>query len=210
MQKRLANYLRLIGFSLSAVAIAACARLVPQSLAALIPEPRFTDAPDAAAIGPHFFEQQAEDDRMDALQARLDAVDSEIVNLRKALDVLGPLPDHAELFIPVMLSEIDGTGPDTDVAHRYSPVLRGTEADISRFHRIELASYPAQAEAEARWNQLAAAGTFTRSRPGYDRIEHGISLDGLLSDDDAVNALCVELSAIAGPARVASPIRASW
>ena len=211
MQKHLANYLRLIGFSLSAVAIAACARLAPQSMAALAPpEPRVTDAPEAADIGPHFFAQQAEDDRMEALQARLDAVDAEIANLRKVFDVLGPLPDHAELFIPVMLSEIDGTGPETDVAHRYSPVLRGTEADMARFHRIELASYPAQAEAEARWNELAAAGTLTRSRPGYDRIESGICLDGRISEDDALNALCVELSAIAGPARVAAPIRASW
>jgi len=80
---------------------------------------------------------------------------------------------------------------------------------MARFHRIELASYPAQAEAEARWNQLAAAGTLTRSRPGYDRIESGICLDGI-SGDDSLNALCVELSAIAGPARVAAPIRASW
>ena len=50
----------------------------------------------------------------------------------------------------------------------------------------------------------------TRSRPGYDRIESGLCLDGCLSEDDAVNALCVKLSAIAGPARVAAPIRASW
>ena len=210
MQKYLANYLRLIGFSLSAVAVAVCARLPPQRMASLALEPRFTDAPTPKEIAPQFFEQQAEDQRMDALQARLDALDAEMVNLRKALDVLGPLPDHAELFIPVMLSEIDGSGPETDVAHRYSPIVRGTEADIARFHRIELASYPAQAEAEARWNELAVAGTLTRRRPGYDRIESGICLDGRISEDDAVNALCVELSGIAGPARVAVPIRASW
>ena len=210
MQTYLAIYLRLIGFSLTAVALAACARLTPQSMAALALEPRFTDAPTPAEIAPQFFEQQAEDDRMDELQARMDALDAQIINLRKVLDVLGPLPDHAELFIPVMLSEIDGAGPDTNVAHRYSPVPRGTEADIARFHRIELASYPAQAEAEARWNELAAAGTLTRRRAGYDGIEAGISLDGRISDDDVVNALCVELSAIAGPARAARPIRASW
>jgi hypothetical protein len=212
MQKYLVDYLRLIGFSLSAVAIAACARLAPQGMAmmALTPEPRFTDAPNPSEIAPRFYEQQAEDDRMDELQARMDALDAQIINLRKVLDVLGPLPDHAELFIPVMLSEIDGTASTTDIAHRYSPVLRGTEADIARFHRIELASYPAQAEAEARWGDLAAAGTLTRRRPGYDRIESGISLAGRISQNDAVNALCVELSAVAGPARVAIPIRAAW
>ena len=82
--------------------------------------------------------------------------------------------------------------------------------DIPRCFDIELASYPAQADAEARWNELAAAGTLTRYRPGYEGIEAGISLDDCLSDDDAVNALCVELSAIAGTARAATPIRASW
>ncbi len=210
MQNRLANYLRLIGFSLSAVAVAACARLSPQSLASLVPEPRFTDAPTPAEIVPQFFEKQAEDDRMAELEARLDALDSEIVNLRKVLEALRPLPDHPELFIPVMLSEVDGTGTKTDSMHRYSPVPRGSDAAIARFQRIELASYPAQAEAEARWNELASAGTLTRRRPGYDGIEAGISLNGRISDDDAVNPLCVELSAISGIARAATPIRASW
>ena len=191
---------------------AACARLAPQgmSMAALAPEPRFTNAPTPSEIAPQFFEQQAEDDRIDELQARMDALDAQIINLRKVLDVLGPLPNHPEIFIPVMLSEIEKPMSEAEAAHRYSPVLRGTEADMARFHRIELASYPAQAEAEARWNELAAAGTLTRSRPGYDRIESGICLDGRISEDDAVNALCVKLSAIAGPARVARPIRASW
>lgn len=209
MQKYLVNYLRLVGFSLSAVAIAACARLTPQSRAALAPEPRFTNAPNPSEIAPQFYEQQAEDDRMDELQARMDALDAKIINLRKVLDVLGPLPDHAEIFIPVMLSEIDGTAPETDVARRYSPIVRGTEADIARFQRIELASYPAQAEAEARWNEMAAAGMLTRHRPGYDRIESGISLTGRISEDDTLNALCVELSALVGPASVAAPIRAA-
>lgn len=171
-------------------------------------EPRFADAPDPAVAVPQFYDAQDEDDRFAALEARLDAVDSEIANLRKVFDVLGPLPDHADLFIPVELSEIDGS--QDDVAHRYSPIVRGTEAEIARFHRIELGSYPAQAEAEARWGQLAAAGSLTGRRPGYDRIGGDISLADCLSDDAAVNALCVELSALAGPARVAAPIRASW
>lgn len=211
MQKYLVNYMRLVGFSLSAIAIAACARLAPQGMAvtALAPEPRFTDAPTPAEIAPQFYEQQAEDDRMDELQARMDALDAQIVNLRKVLDVVGPLPDHPEIFIPIMLSEIDKPMTDAEAAHRYSAIARGNEAEIARFQRIELASYPAQALIEARWNKLAAAGTLTRSRPGYDRIEAGISLAGRLSKDDALNALCVELSAISGPPRVAAPIRAA-
>jgi hypothetical protein len=211
MQKYLANYLRLVGFSLSAVVIAVCARLTPQRLAitALAPEPRFTNAPLPSEIAPQFYEQQAEDDRMDELQARMDALDAQIINLRKVLDVLGPLPNHPGIFIPVMLSEIDGTAPGADVAHRYSPIVRGTDTNVVRFQRTELASYPAQAQAEARWNAMAAAGTLTRHRPGYDRIEAGVSLAGRVSEDDTVNALCVELSALAGPARVAAPIRAA-
>jgi hypothetical protein len=207
MQKHIVNYLRLVGFSLAAVAISACARLFPPSAAAMAAEPRFADAPDPAVAVPDFYDAQDEDDRTAALQARLDVVDSEIANLRKVFDVLGPLPDHADLFIPVALSEIDGS--NDDIAHRYSPVARGTEADIARFQRIELASYPARAEAEARWSALVASGGLTRCRPGYEGIDAGVSL-GDLSDDDTLNALCVELSALAGPARVAAPIRGSW
>lgn len=212
MQTYLVHYLRLVGFSLSAIAIAACARLAPQGMAAaaLAPEPRLTAPPTPSEIAPQYFAQQVEDDLMDELQARMDALDAQIINLRKVLDLVGPLPDHPEIFIPVMLSEVDGTAANTDIAHRYSPVLRGTEAELARFHRIELASYPAQAEAEARWNDLVAAGTLTHRRPGYDRIDTRIRLDGRISNDNAVNALCVELSAIAGPARVAAPIRAAW
>ena len=84
-----------------------------------------------------------------------------------------------------MLSEIDGTGPKPTSPTAIRPSCAALEADMARFHRIELASYPAQAEAEARWNELAAAGTLTRSRPGYDRIESGICLDGRISEDDS-------------------------
>ncbi|MEQ1783188.1 MAG: hypothetical protein ABMA14_17665 [Hyphomonadaceae bacterium] len=180
------------------------------TVVSLTPEPRVTDAPTPTEIAPQYFEQQAEDDLMDELQARMDALDAQIINLRKVLDLVGPLPDHPEIFIPVMLSEVDGTAADTDIAHRYSPVLRGTEAELARFHRTELASYPAQAEVEARWNELAAAGTLTQRRPGYHPIEAGLSFDRRVSNDNSVRALCVELSAIAGQARVAAPIRAGW
>lgn len=209
MQKYLVNYLRLVGFSLSAIAVALCTRLAPPGLTAEAQEPRFADAPAPTDIAPDFFGDEAEDVRMAALQARLDVVDTEIANLRKALDVLGPLPDHPDLFIPVALSEIEARAPEANPGHRYSPIVRGTEADIARFHRIELASYPSHADAEARWNAIAAAGTLTCSRPGYDLVEAGLRLDDV-SEDAALNALCVELSALQGQARVAAPIRGSW
>lgn len=209
MQKHLVNYLRLVGFSLSAIAIALVTRLAPPGLTAEAQEPRFADAPQPTGIAPDFFGEEAEDARMAELQARLDAVDSEISNLRLALDVLGPLPDHADLFIPVELSEVTGPVPNAKPGHRYSPIIRGSEGDIARFHRIELASYPAYAEIEARWSEMAAAGTLTGRRAGYDRIEAGITLKGV-SGDAAINALAVKLSAVAGPARVAAPIRGSW
>lgn len=209
MQKHLVKYLRLVGFSLSAVAVAICTRLAPPGLTAEAQEPRFADAPAPSDIAPDFFGDEAEDARMAVLQARLDAVDSEIANLRKALEVLGPLPDHPGLFIPVDLAEITAAAPDAKPGHRYSPIVRGEAGDVARFHRIELASYPAYAEIEARWNEMATAGTLTGRRAGYDRIEVGVSLKGV-SDDAAINALAVKLSAIAGPARVAAPIRGSW
>lgn len=208
MQKRLVKYLRLVGFSLSAVAVAICTRLAPPGLTAEAQEPRFANAPAPNDIAPDFFGEEQEDARMAALQARLDAVDVEIANLRKALEVLGPLPDHPDLFIPVALSEVEGPAAGARQAHRYSPIVRGTEADVARFHRIELASYPSNIAAEARWNALAAAGTLTSRRPGYDLLGADISLDDV-SEDAALNALCVELSALQGPARVSAPIRGS-
>lgn len=161
------------------LAAAACVRLAPPSAFAPPPEPRFADAPpaDQLAAGP-----EADDDaRVAALHARLEAVEEEIVNLRKALDVLGPLPDHADLFIPVEWAELEEAS---------------VPASIALFQE---AGFGAPRPAA-----IAFSGSFD---VGYEGADEDFRLSGL-TDDDTLDALVVELSALAGPARVVAPIRA--
>ena len=192
MRQRLVNYLRLLGFSLSALAVGACARIAPAHELAFEPEPRIIDAPPEGSFG-WAYEGRAEDEALAALQARLDAVETEIANLAKALEHLGPLPDHPSLFIPVALSEIYGA--ETNTAHRYSVAARGGYADVL-FHTVELGGLP---------RPIIVPDHVPGSAPGYAGLDAGIQL---ASDDQIVNALCVELSALAGPCHGIAAIRA--
>lgn len=192
MHQRLVNYLRLLGFSLSALAVGACARIAPAHELAFEPEPRIIDAPPEGSFA-WAYEGHAEDQEMAALQARLDAVEAEIANLSKALEHLGPLPDHPNLFIPVALSEIFGA--DRDAAHRFTVAARGGYADVL-FHTVELGALP---------RPIIVPDHVPGSAPGYAGLDEGIQL---ASDDQIVNALCVELSALAGPCQGIAAIRA--
>ncbi len=192
MRQRLVNYLRLLGFSLSALAIGACVRIAPPHELAFDPEPLRLDAPPEGTFA-WAYEGHSEDEQVAALQARLDAVEAEITNLSKALEHLGPLPDHADLFIPVALSDIYGT--DAGIAHRYSATPRGGYADVL-FHTVELGALP---------RPIIVPDNLPGSAPGYAGLDEGIQL---ASDDQVVNALCVELSALAGPCHRIAAIRA--
>jgi len=192
MHQRLVNYLRLIGFSLSALAVGACARIAPPHELAFDPEPLRLDAPPEGTFA-WAYEGHSEDEQIAALQARLDAVEAEIANLTKALEEIGPLPDHAGLFIPVALSEIHGA--DTGIAHRYSATPRGGYADVL-FHTVELGALP---------RPIIVPDHVPGDAPGYAGLDEGIQL---ASDEDVVNALCVELSALAGPCLGIAAIRA--
>lgn len=177
MQHHLINSLRLLGASLAAFAFAACVRFAPPAgyLAAL--EPRQADAPPAsemAAPGRAVDEQEL----VALLDARLEAIEAEIVNLRKVLDVLGPLPDHPDLFIPVDMAELKK--PST----KASADLFQTFGTAPEYFDIR-----------------------QPIRTAYDGLDTGIAV-AALSEDAALNALCIELSAIAGPARAVVPIRA--
>jgi hypothetical protein len=192
MHQRLVNYLRSLGFSLSALAVGACARIAPPHEVAFDPEPLRLDAPPEGAFA-WAYEGYSEDEQVAALQARLDAVEVEIANLTKALEELGPLPDHPGLFIPVSLAEIYGTAPA--IAHRYSATPRGGYADVL-FHTVELGALP---------RPIIVPDNMPGSAPGYAGLDEGIQL---ASDEDVVNALCVELSALAGPCHGIAAIRA--
>ena len=192
MHQRLVNFLRLIGFSLSALAVGACARIAPPHDLAFDPEPLRLDAPPEGTFA-WAYEGHSEDEQIAALQARLDAVEAEIANLSKALEELGPLPDHPGLFIPVALSEIYGT--DAGIARRYSATQRGGYADVL-FHTVELGALP---------RPIIVPDHVPGMAPGYAGLDEGIRL---ASDDTVVNALCVELSALAGPCHRIAAIRA--
>ena len=168
--------------SLTALAAMACMRIAPPSAFTPPPEPRFTDAPPASQIAA-FGADMDDDARIEALQARLTAVELEIVNLRKALDVLGPLPEHEDLFIPVAMAEVDAPSG---------------EVSLSLFKQGGLGYFA---------TATAAADIGDTSGLGYDGLDRGMTI-AALSEDAALKALCTELSAIAGPCRPAAPIRA--
>lgn len=194
MRQRLVNYLRFLGFSLSALAVAACARIAPAHELAFQPEPLTLDAPPEGSF-PWAYDGHWEDMEVAALQARLDAVEAEITNLSKALEHLGPLPPHPELFIPVALSEIHGAAPA--IAQRYSATPRGGYADVL-FHTVELGALP---------RPIIVPDDMPGLAPGYAGLDASIRLAAAFRDDEVVNALCIELSALAGPCQGIAALR---
>lgn len=159
-------------------------------------------------------EMVSEADRIDALEAQLAALDVQVANLRKALDVLGPLPDHPDLFIPVSPTEIAAEPSDNDLeanarlAARYSPAPALDRAS-SLFFAAELGSFASKTAAENRWKQLVVARSLIGLEPGYAAVGAETRLTaGPLGSEGAVAALCVELSSLTGACRAVAPIRA--
>lgn len=214
MRSWLVNYLRFVGFSVAALAVAACAKIAPTEGASGRPEPLIGDPPEAGqmAASP---EPVSEAERIAALEAQVAALDSQIVHLRKALDVMGPLPDLDGMFIPVSKLEIAGEAADqaaeanTRLANLYSPAPLLSRAS-SLFYEAELGSFATQSAAEARWRQLVATNRLAGIEPSYAAIGAETRLTaGPLASEAAVAALCVELSSLTGACRVVAPIRAS-
>jgi hypothetical protein len=195
MRDYLVSYLRLIGFSVCTLAVALCIRVAPAQAAPLAPEPRFFAPPPEADMAP-LPVMLTEEEQVEILEANLTALSAEIADLTKALEVLGPLPDHPELFIPVMIVERDA--PAADKARRFSAVARPATplCDMPHAGLGVLAGLPRFA---------AGIGDAPAS---YDVPLHNIRMSRDLAEDAAIAALCVELSAIAGPPRGVAPIRA--
>jgi hypothetical protein len=211
MQQWVISYLRFVGFSAFALAIIACAKLAPAEAAVSRPEPLISDPPETSQMAADPSTGPTEAERIATLEAQVEALGAEISHLRKALDVLGPLPEHADLFIPVAKSEIAGE-PEDEAAARlaqlYAPApwLSGAR---SLFYEVELGSFANQQAAEARWKQLIASNRLAGIEPRYAAAGSEIRLAaGPLMSEAAVDALCVELSALAGPCRGVAPIRA--
>jgi hypothetical protein len=176
MRDYLVSYLRLFGFSVCTLAVALCVRFGPAANAAtLAPEPRFSAPPPEA----------------DMAALPLPPTEEE-------LDVLGPLPDHPGLFIPVMLS---GSGDSTpaDTARRFSPVVRSGNPHCGMTH----AGLAVIAGLQRRTSDIG--GALAR----YDAPPHNVRMAWYDAEDATLAALCVELSGISGPPRVVAPIR-TW
>jgi cell division septation protein DedD len=214
MRDWLVSYLRFVGFSAVALAVAACAKLAPAETAMGRPEPRFGEPPKTSQIEANPAARPSEEERISDLEAQVAALDVELTHLRKALDVLGPLPDQPDLFIPVAQTEITGAPADpadaelARLARLYAPAPMLNRAS-TLFYEAELGSFANKTAAEARWRQLVAANRLAGLAPAYADVGSEIRLSaGPLASEAAVDALCVELSALAGACRVVTPIRA--
>jgi cell division septation protein DedD len=213
MRSWLVNHLRFAGVSVVALAMAACAKIAPTDGAYGRPEPLFGEPPEAGQMAASS-ETVSEAERIAALEAQVAALDSQIVHLRKALDVLGPLPEQDGMFIPVSRSEITGEAADlaaeanARLANLYSPAPVLSRAS-SLFYEAELGSFATRSAAEARWKQLVATNRLAGIDPAYAAVGAETRLTvGPLASEAAVEALCVELSSLTGACRVVAPIRA--
>ncbi len=213
MRSWLGRYLRFAGFSVAALAVAACVKIAPAHAAPGRPEPLVGDPPETGQMAAKA-QTVSEADRIAALEAQVAALDSQVANLRKAFDVLGPLPEHPDLFIPVSQSEIAGQPVDAEaennarLAALYSPPPALDRAS-SLFYAAELGSFASKTAAENRWKQLVVAKGLSGLEPGYAAIGAETRLTaGPMASQAAVEALCVELSSLTGACRAVAPIRA--
>lgn len=204
------RYLRFAGFSVAALVAAACVRISPAEAATGRPEPIIGEPPEAGqtAAKPHSI---SEAERIAALEAQVAALDSEVTHLRKALDLLGPLPDHPDLFIPAQPPAepaADALAANARLAAQFAPAPALDRAS-SLFYAAELGAFATPAAAETRWKQLVVAKSLTGLEPGYAAIGAQTRLTaGPLASEAEVEALCVELSSLTGACRVVAPIRA--
>lgn len=213
MRSWLDRYLRFAGFSVAALAVIACVRITPAEAFTGHPEPLIGDPPEAGQMAAKP-ETISEDERISALEAQVAALDSQLADLRKAFDVLGPLPEHQDLFIPVSQAEITGQPTDAEVeanarlAALYTPAPALDRAS-SLFYAAELGSFASKSAAENRWQQLVVAKRLTGLQPAYAAAgaETRLIAGGMLNEA-AVEALCVELSSLTGACRAVAPIRA--
>src|SRR5690242_19464054 len=99
MREQFVSYLRFVAFSVAALGLAACVKLSPADRYGR-PEPLFGDPPAATKVTD-----------ADRIEAQVKKLDTELADLRKALDVMGPLPEQDDFFVPVAAAEIEGDIP---------------------------------------------------------------------------------------------------
>jgi SPOR domain len=215
MALHLMNCLRFIVISVTALGLTACARMNLPDQARLGIEPRFGEPPARgqaefrAAPGP------AEAGQVEALSLRLDELAEEIGNLRNALAVMGPLPEQTPFLAPADLSDAGfTTETEADLAKAKKladlyapPPPLGTGKSL--FFEAEMGSYASRGLAEAKWDRVAIVTRIAGLQPHFIEAGGAVRLSvGPLASEAAVNALCVELSAVIGACRPLPPMRA--
>jgi SPOR domain len=204
-------YARMTVCGILAFAAVACVRLGPPEgyLAKQEPhagEPSRAITPASASA--------SERDRVDALERQVADLDADLVHLRKALEIMGPLPQGGASYVPVVatiapskvtMDEYGAGIPASDI-YATAPALPKGQ---SLFYEAELGAYASLADARAGWEKLASEIRLTGLEPHYDSSTFPVRLSvGPLTSKAAVDALCVELATLAGPCRAAAPVRA--
>jgi hypothetical protein len=197
MSKSVAGHLRIAVCSFLAFVAAASSRFVSAEAQALRAEPRFGEPPAGAGLN----EPGASSDRVAELEKQVARLNAELANLRRALDVMGPLPDHAQYFVPVEMNE-----PAAPANYAIAPKLQDGQ---SLFYEADLATFSARADAEAAWARFAAHIDQPGLEPRYDSASSTVRLGaGPFTNQASIDALCVELAALTAQCGVTAPIRA--
>ena len=216
MRRQVINSLRFAGFSAIALMAAFWMKLAPAAHAGP-PEPRRDNAPDATAVRAPAAATEAQ--RLEQLEADMARLNAELVNLRRALALMGPLPDHSDLSIPAdpnaaAVEPMPEPAASRDVLDSIrksdlfapAPELAGGR---SLFHEVELGSFRSQQAAEAGWRAMTRNPKLAAMTPRYAAMGNETRLVvGSLPSAAAVDALCVEVSALNGACRPYVPARA--
>jgi hypothetical protein len=198
-----------LAFSVVALGLSACARMHLSDPTMFALEPKLGEPPEAGAMVDKPADGMTEDQRIEALEAQMAALGADSANIRRALDVMGPLPDPQAGLVAATFPEIaKPRDPSSWPARLYAPPPVLSEGR-SLFYEAELGSFRSKAAAEAGWRRLATDHRLAGLDPRYSiaGTETRLSV-GPLASEAAVNTLCVELSALAGACRVTAPVRA--
>ncbi|HEV7691170.1 MAG TPA: SPOR domain-containing protein [Hyphomonadaceae bacterium] len=211
MRQQVINYLRFAGFSVTALALMAFLKLTGQPAWAGPPEPRLGQAPKASENEPA---AQTDDQRLDELEGEIARLSDEIVHLRAALDLMGPLPDHPGLSLPIEPARLAEAVPqasadplDIRKSDLFAPPP-SLEGARSLFYAAELGAFKTRDAAEANWRRIAKDARLAAFSPRFttDGAQTRLVV-GSLPNAQAVDALCVELSGLTGACRPFVPVR---
>lgn len=219
MKKRLFSYVRISVCSISAVAVASCAKMGGMADNGDV-EPRRSDAPEDL-LNAHMERGRIdwEEQRIDALESELQAVNLELRGLRRALEMMGPFDDIETvtdaLVEPTDPGDVMARVPNAGPIHLTKQVAQpqtasfdlsevyaqppGAAAMASIFHGAQLARYPTRGAAEADWDRLTQMLELDGLEPRFEELGDGVRLFvGPFTDCESAQGMCFDLGPAAG------------